>query len=122
MVEATSQINIVYNRQLDSDCLELSPSSLTINLLGQASSNDSDVVEATNNCDQQIVLTKRVKEKSSKSYVVVDSDDISLQPGQTKNITIRAHNLVERGMKLNENYNFEIIYDSNYLTKRLNVK
>jgi hypothetical protein len=122
LVEATSMMNIVYNRQLDSDCLKLEPSNLTINLIGNAGSSDSDVIEATNNCDQAIMLTKRVKEKSNRSYIAVDSDDISLQPGQTKNITIRAQNLVERGMRLNENYNFEVIYDSNYLTKRLNVK
>ena len=121
LTQISSVMNVSYNRKLDSSCLKMEPSSLKINLIGSQGSSDSDTIEVTNNCDQPVFLQNRVKENTKRSFVVVTSEDISLQPGQTSDITITANNLVERQFARNESYGFSVIYDSNYLTKTLNV-
>ncbi len=121
LAETSGVVNISYNKKLDQSCLKITPTSLTMNLLGRAGSNDSDVIEVTNNCDQTIYLTNRTKENTTRSYIIVRGEDISLQPGETRNVTITANNLIERQFARNETFSYQIIWDSNYLTKRLNV-
>ncbi|MFA6065373.1 MAG: carboxypeptidase-like regulatory domain-containing protein [archaeon] len=119
--KVSSTITMSYNRKLDPSCLVIDPTSVTINLLGTAGSNDSEIVEVTNNCDQAVFLTKRAKKKGGDSYVIVGSDDIDLQQGETKNITITANNLIERANAREQTLGYEIAYDSNYLKKSVSV-
>jgi hypothetical protein len=122
LTKVESSIHMVYNRKLDPGCLRLEPSSITINLLGNQGSTGNEVVEATNNCDQALTLTKRPRKTSGDSFVRVDSEDVDLQPGETKNILITATNTIDRGAAREQVLGYEIVYsDQNTLTKRLGV-
>lgn len=121
LASASGKINVSYNEKLDSSCLVITPSSLTMNIVGRAGASDSDIIEVTNNCEEAVFLSSRTREITRKSFVLVRADDISLQPGQTKNVSISADNLVERQFARNETFNYEIVWDANYITKRMNV-
>ena len=121
MTSISATIHATYNKKLEQSCLKMEPSSLTINLLGTQGITDSDTVEVTNNCEQDILLKARVKEKTKKSYVLVTSEDIMLGQGETKNLTITATNMIDRQLLQNTTYSYEITYDSNALTKRMTV-
>jgi hypothetical protein len=116
-----TQLNVIYNRKLDSSCLKIEPAKVTMNLIGQSGATDSDSVEVTNNCEQAVFLKHRVSEKTKKSYIIVTSQDISLQPGETQNIIISANNLIDRQYSKDQSFNYEIVFDSNYLKKTLPV-
>ncbi|MBT4596465.1 MAG: hypothetical protein HOC95_00675, partial [Candidatus Diapherotrites archaeon] len=120
-VQESSSLHAVYNRELDNDCLELRPGNVTINLIGRQNANDTETIEAINNCEIAINLEQRTVENTRRSYILVKSEDITLQPGQTKNIVITATNLIERQYYQNNSFSYDIVYDSNYLTKRLDV-
>jgi len=124
LTKISSTVHMTYNRKLDSSCLQVTPSSLVINLLGAEGSTDSDVLEVTNNCDQAVYLKSRVREITKKSYIIVSTEDIDLQQGETKNITVTANNLVERAAAREQSFSYELVYDSNYLKKTIvvNVK
>jgi hypothetical protein len=119
LVETHSKVNIIYNRQLNPSCLVLEPSTATINLEGTAGQSGSTTIQATNNCEEVLHLTKTPVKKNN---IIVDSKDIDLQPGQTKNVEITAINLIPRGIRLSEDYTLNLEFDSNALTKRVSVK
>lgn len=121
LASATGKININYNQRLDSSCLVINPSSLTMNLVGRAGASDSDIIEVTNNCGEIINLTSRTREITRKSFILVKADNITLQPGETQNISINANNLIERQFARNESFNYEVVWESGYLTKKMNV-
>ncbi|MDD4251385.1 MAG: hypothetical protein PHX27_04305, partial [Candidatus ainarchaeum sp.] len=121
LTSTSTIINATYNRTLNSNCLVLTPSSLKLAILGSQGAQGNSVIEATNNCEMPISLKNRVSEKTKRSYIAVTSEDIILQPGQTSNLTISANNLLDRVFNRNETYNFEIIFDSNYLKKVLPI-
>jgi len=121
LTKISSTVHMTYNRKLDSSCLKVTPSSLVINLLGAEGSTDSDVLEVTNNCDQAVYLKSRVREITKKSYIIVSTEDIDLQQGETKNITVTANNLVERAAAREQSFSYELVYDSNYLKKTIAV-
>lgn len=114
-------IHMTYNRKLDASCLVITPTNAVINLLGNQGSTDSDVIEVTNNCDQAINLKKRIRAITKNSYIRIDADDIDLQQGETKNITITATNGIDRANSREQVFSYEIVYDSNYLKKTVNV-
>ncbi len=117
----SSQVHIIYNRKLDPSCLKIEPSQVTMNILGSAGATDSDTVEVTNNCEQVVYLTHRVREKTKKSYIIVTAQDISLQPGETQNIAISTNNLIDRQYSRDQSFSYEVVFDSNYLKKTLSV-
>lgn len=121
LTQIVSSVEATYNEKLDTSCLKFEPSSLKINLIGNAGTTETDTIEVTNNCGQDIYLSHRVKEVTRKSGVIVTGEDISIGEGQTKNITITANNLVDRQYSRNSSYSYEISWDSNYLSKKLNL-
>ncbi|HNV01525.1 MAG TPA: carboxypeptidase-like regulatory domain-containing protein, partial [archaeon] len=121
LTQVNSTLNAIYNEKLDEGCLKIEPKSLTIHMIGNAGTTETDTIEVTNTCEQEIILTHRVKEKTKKSGVIVTAEDILIGEGQTKNITITANNLVDRQYSRDQSFGYEIIWDSNYLTKRLNI-
>lgn len=121
LTQISSTLEISYNEKLEQSCLKIEPASLKINLIGNAGTTETDTIEVTNNCGQDIYLTHRVKEVTKRSGVIVTAEDISIGEGQTQTITITANNLVDRQYSRNTNYGYEISWDSNYLTKKLNL-
>ena len=121
LTKVSSEVHMVYNRQLDPSCLKVEPSSVTINLLGSAGSTDSETIEVTNGCDQAVFLKKRVRENTKKSYILVDAEELDLQQGETKNITITANNLIDRANAREQTFSYSVVYDSNYLKKTIGV-
>jgi len=121
LAKVSAELRMIYNRQLDSSCLKIDPASVSMNLLGTEGSTDSETVEVTNSCEQEIILKARVKEKTKKSYIIVSTEDIILQAGETKNITITANNLISRANSREQTFNYEAVYDSNYLKKTINI-
>ncbi|MCX6800812.1 MAG: hypothetical protein NTZ73_01335 [Candidatus Diapherotrites archaeon] len=121
LTQISSKVHVSYNKKMDEACLKIEPSSVTINLIGTAESTDSETVEVTNGCEQTLMMKKRVKENTTKSYIIVDSEELSLEVGETKNVTVTARNLIDRKFQRDNSFSYEIIWDANYLTKRLPV-
>jgi hypothetical protein len=122
LTKVSATIHLVYNRKLDTGCLKVNPENLIMNVLGSQDATDSATLEVTNNCDQAVFLKKRVRENTQRSLIIVNADDtIDLQPGETKNITITATNLVDRGNAMQLSFGYNLIYDANYLKKTINI-
>ncbi|MFA5741991.1 MAG: hypothetical protein WC874_03830, partial [Candidatus Izemoplasmatales bacterium] len=121
LTQITSKVHVSYNKKLDESCLKIEPSTVTIDLIGTEGSSDSEVVQITNDCEQAISMVNRVKENTAKSYVIVSAEDLDLQPGETTNVTITAENLIDRKFQRDNTYSYEVTWDANYLTKRLDV-
>jgi hypothetical protein len=121
LTQITSKVHVSYNKKLDESCLKIGPSTVTIDLIGTEGSSDSEVVQITNDCEQAISMVNRVKENTAKSYVIVSAEDLDLQPGETTNVTITAENLIDRKFQRDNTYSYEVTWDANYLTKRLDV-
>lgn len=124
LTKVSSVIHMTYNMKLDSKCLQVNPSSLTMSLLGSQGTTDTETLELTNNCDQALLLNfdrSKVKEKTSRSFIAITADGIDMQPGETKNLTITATNLVDRGSAQQETFGFDIVYDANYIKKTISV-
>ena len=120
LAKISSEIHIIYNRKLDPTCLKVDETSAIINLVGNEGTSDSVSIEVTNNCDQAITLKKKIRAKTKLSAVQLDAEDyLDLQAGEIKDLVITAYNRAERVR--DEVYGFEIIYDSNYLKKTINV-
>lgn len=120
LANVSTTIHAIYNRKLDPSCLKIDESNSTINLIGNEGANDSIAIEVTNNCDQAITLKKTIRAKTKLSAIQLDAEDyLDLQPGEIKELTIKAYNWVERVR--DESYSFELIYDSNYLKKSINL-
>ena len=120
LAKISSEIHMVYNRKLDPSCIKIDETSAVINLIGNEGSSDSLSIEVTNNCDQAITLKKKIRAKTKLSAVQLDAEDyLDLQAGEIKDLVITAYNRAERVR--DEVYGFEIIYDSNYLKKTINV-
>ena len=120
LAKITSEIHMVYNRKLDPTCLKVDDASAIINLIGNEGTSDSASIEVTNNCDQAITLKKTIRAKTKLSAVQLDAEDyLDFQPGEIKELVITAYNGAERVR--DEIYGFELIYDSNYLKKTINV-
>ncbi|MFA5930878.1 MAG: hypothetical protein WC821_01040 [archaeon] len=121
LTKVSATVHMTYNRKLDASCLVITPNKAIINLLGTQGSTDSDVIEVTNNCDQSINLTKRIRAVTKNSYIRIEADDIDLQQGETKNITITATNGIDRANSREQIFSYEVVYDSNYLKKTVSV-
>ncbi len=120
LAKVTSEIHMIYNRKLDPTCLKFDETSAVINLIGNDGANDSASIEVTNNCDQPISLKRIIRAKTKLSAVQLDAENVlDLQAGEIKDVIITAYNRAERVR--DEVYGFEIIYDSNYMKKTLNV-
>ncbi len=127
MVEGTfltsisTTLSASYNRVMDNSCLKFEPSSLKLAMVGNNGASASDTITVKNNCEIPVSLTPITIEKTRRSNIAVNGEAISLQVGQTQNITINAINMADRLFNRNEIYNYEILYDANYITKRINV-
>ncbi|MEI7960846.1 MAG: hypothetical protein WCI04_00770 [archaeon] len=124
LTKVTSSLHMVYNRKLDPACLKVVPTTLVLNVLGTQGATDSQAIELTNTCDTALLIPfakEKIKEKTVRSFILISSEDIDLRPGETKNINITATNLIDRGSARQETFGFDIVYDSNYLKKTINV-
>ena len=121
LTKVTSQIHMMYNKKLDPACLVVSPANAVLNLLGSEGSTDTTTLEITNNCETQLYIAKRIREKTTGALrgIQVDADNIELQPGETKNLTISAVNYMARGAVREQSFGFEIVYDSNAVKKTI---
>ena len=119
--QLSSTLSATYNKKAEESCLVIEPSSIKINLIGNQGSSDSEIIEVTNNCEEAVYLKARPRELTKRSGILISSEDISLNIGETRNITINASNGFDRTYSRDETYGFEIVYDSNYLTKRVSV-
>ncbi len=119
--KVTSSIHMVYNKKLDASCLQMTPSSVTLSLIGNEGTSASTVVEVTNNCEQEVFVQSRPRKAGGDDYIEVSADNIELQQGETKNITVNAENKISRANTQEKTYGYEIVYDSNVIKKTLKV-
>ncbi len=123
LTKTTAKLHMMYNKKLDPTCLEVKPSNAVLNLLGSPGSTDTTTLEITNNCETALYIAKRIRETTTGALrgMQLDADNIDLQPGETKNLTISAVNQIARGASREQSFGFELVYDSNAIKKTIPV-
>ncbi|MCX6803536.1 MAG: hypothetical protein NTY48_03115, partial [Candidatus Diapherotrites archaeon] len=110
------------NRKLDPACLLAEPTSVTLSMIGLPGATDATSIDFTNKCDETLNLTKKQQKVNLSSGIEVASDvQLSIQPGETKQVTVSATNYFERASVREEVQTFSLVYDSNSLKKTISV-
>ncbi|MDD3159876.1 MAG: carboxypeptidase-like regulatory domain-containing protein [Candidatus ainarchaeum sp.] len=117
---AKSELQIYYNKPLDSTCLKITPTKPKISLVGTKDAVGTTTFLAKNECDQIIDLTATVK-NDKKNYLEVTADQISLASGEEKEIMITATNQIERQLYNHDQKTITIEYNSSQLSKTIKL-
>ncbi|MCX6802712.1 MAG: hypothetical protein NT067_06400 [Candidatus Diapherotrites archaeon] len=126
-VEASTQVKANYNKPVPSECLKVTPAKNEARLLAAENSSDSSVVltvqyKDSEKCTDVLVLKTSAEARKGKADkdLLITAPDISISPGQEKEITVTVTN--KRARNSEEGPEYSLVVGSEKISKSVLLK
>ncbi|MFH1751639.1 MAG: transglycosylase SLT domain-containing protein [archaeon] len=120
LVVTKSSILVYYNHELDEDCLELIPETITTYLVGSSNSSKKVDLAFKNNCETRLDFIPRVIGNDT-SNLDFSIPALSLEEGESKTIQLIITNTIKQNLDKEKVEEFTLLLESEILTKSIPV-
>ncbi|MFH1240225.1 MAG: transglycosylase SLT domain-containing protein [Candidatus Diapherotrites archaeon] len=120
-VLGTTIVKVSYNKKIDSDCLKFDKGALQLYMTGTAGTSKQLELSIENTCDTALELSTRALPRRGDPYIEITANSVSINAGETQNVTIDVLNKVERMNAPPLNFSYSIVFESARIAKGISL-